>query len=115
MEFTVVSVDPVGKTIQINRPLWEDFTDDLGGGVYGYVTKARHIHTAIFIGGVDGVVAAVNQPPRIYTPPAFDDFLSMYRYTFDMNVGYHTWEPQNIEVWFGAASNRPGVGPAIRA
>ena len=55
---------------------------DAGGSVYGYATKAAHIHTALFLApGMENnpLIAGVTQPPTFYTPPAIDDFLSVYR------------------------------------
>lgn len=81
---------------------------DLGGGVYGYVTKGRNIHTAIFFSGAyqNGIISGVTQPPRIYTPPAVDDFESIYRISYDMWMKYQLWEPQTFEVAFLAGSNK---------
>lgn len=81
---------------------------DLGGGVYGYVTKARNIHTAMFMSAQyrNGIIAGVAQPPRIYTPPAVDDYLSIFRITYDMWMKYALWEPQTYEVAFLAGSNK---------
>lgn len=81
---------------------------NLGGGTYGYVTKATNIHTAIFFSGQyqNGIIAGVTQPPRIYTPPAVDDFESIYRITYDMWMKYQLWEPQVYEVAFIAGSNK---------
>jgi len=114
-EFRIVSIDAPNNRLVLDKPLMTDFATDLGSGVYGYVTKGKHIHTAIFIGGTDGVVMGVNQPPRVYSPPPVDDFNSIFRFSFDMNVGYQVFEPEVFEVWFGAGSTRPSVGPAIRA
>lgn len=104
----------IGGGLVLDKPIMTDFNVDLGGGVYGYVTKARHIHTAIFLGGLDGVVNGILQPPRIYTPPPVDDFMSMYRISWDASMGYQVFQPEVFEVHFGAGSTRPGTGPALR-
>ena len=82
--------------------------ENLGAGVYGYVTKGRNIHTALFMNGMSrqGVIAGVTQPPRIYTPPPVDDYMSIFRITYDMWMKYALWEPQTFEVAFLAGSNR---------
>lgn len=82
--------------------------EDLGGTVYGYVTLGSNIHTALFFNTAysNGVVAGVAQPPRIYLPPAVDDFLSIYRITYDMWLKYQIWEPGVFEVAFLAGSNK---------
>lgn len=81
---------------------------DLGGGVYGYITLGHNVHTAIFLNQSykNGVVAGFAQPPRIYTPPPVDDYLSIYRITYDMWTKYALWEPQVFEVAFLAGSNK---------
>ncbi len=89
---------------------------DLGSGVYGYVTKAQTIHSALFLNpryGVSPLVAGVAQPPVIYTPPAIDDYLSMYRITYDMWLKYALWEPRAFEVAFITGANR-GLGRLFR-
>lgn len=86
----------------------EGLETDLGGTVFGYVTKGTNVHTALFFNTAynNGVVAGVAQPPRIYLPPAIDDFLSIYRITYDMFLKYQLWEPGVFEVAFLAGSNK---------
>lgn len=81
---------------------------DLGGGVYGYVTLGTNVHTAVFLNSTykQGVVAGVAQAPRVYTPPPVDDFLSIYRITYDAWLKFQLWEPQVFEVAFIAGSNK---------
>ena len=93
-------------TLSFDRPLMVNFTTDLGSGVYGYVTKGRNIHTAIFIGAQDGVVSGWGQTPRIYTPRPVDDFDSMYRVSFDAYAAYQSFQPMGYEVLFMAGTNR---------
>lgn len=55
---------------------------DQGSSVYGYVTKGKTIHSALFLPpglSSNALVCGVAQPPIIYTPPAIDDYLSIYR------------------------------------
>lgn len=82
--------------------------ENLGGGVYGYVTKGRNIHTALFMNGMssEGVIAGVTQAPRMYTPPPVDDYMSIYRVTYDMWMKYQLFQPQTFEIAFLAGSNR---------
>lgn len=96
----------VGGTLHFDRPLMIDFATDLGGSVYGYVTKGRHIHTALFIGAQDGVISGWGQTPRIYTPRPVDDWDSMYRVSFDAFAGYQAFQPMGYEVLFLAGTNR---------
>ena len=105
-ERRLIAVDKVNKRLTFDRPILEDFSTDLGAGVYAYVTKGRNIHTAMFIGGNDGVVSGVSQAPQIHTPRPVDDFDSMYRVSYDMYMGWNLWSPQVYEVAFLAGSNR---------
>ncbi|PJF45104.1 MAG: hypothetical protein CUN55_00510 [Phototrophicales bacterium] len=96
----VVSIDSGNNRISFDRPVMIDFDTDLGGGVYGYVTKGRHIHTAIFLGGADGVVMGVNVPPRLHFPPAVDDYESMVRISWDAYIGNTVFNPEVFEVLY---------------
>lgn len=116
----IVAIDTTNNRLVFREPYMMTGLDGKGletevtTGVYGYVTKGRHIHTAVFLSTdfPQGVIAGVTQLPRIYTPPAIDDFLMIYRITYDMWMKYQLWEPQVFEVWFGSAPNRHGIGPA---
>lgn len=111
MNRRIVSIDAVNDRICIDTPILVDYSTDLGGGVYGYVTKARNIHASIFIGGPQAIVSGVAQPPRFYTPPPIDDFLSIYRFSFDQYMGYQPYRPEVFEVVFSAGTTRV-KGPA---
>lgn len=89
---------------------------DLGGTVFGYVTLGRNIHTALFLNPnqKNGIIAGVTQPPNLYFPPPVDDFMSIYRITYDMWLKYALWEPQVFEVAFLAGSNKGKGQPYIR-
>lgn len=103
----VVSVDADNNQITLDRPIMVDLTDDLtGSGVYGYVTKGRHIHTSTFIGGMDGVVMGVGRSPRLHTPRPVDDFDQMYRFSWDAYTGYNVFQPKVFEVLYSAGSYR---------
>jgi hypothetical protein len=109
----IVAVDQPNGRIALDQPILEDFTTDLGSGVYGYVTKGRHIHTATFVGGSDGVVQGVGRPPRVHTPKPIDDTESIYRVAWDAYLGYNLFEPAVFEVFIGAGPNRM-KGPTVR-
>lgn len=96
--------------LMFEEPIMEDFTTDLGSGVYGYVTKGTHVHTSIFLGGSDGIINGVGQPPRMYTPPPIDDYESIYRFTWDSYQGYQVYNPKVMEVFASAGTFR-NVGP----
>lgn len=112
-DIRIIKIDGGNNRVVLEKPLMIDYNVDLGGGVYGYATKGLHVHTSTFIGGIDGVVNAVHQPPRLYAPPPTDDFESIYRFSFDQRSGYHVWEPKVFEVHFGSGSFRYR-GPALR-
>lgn len=105
-------VDTSNKRLSFEEPIMTDFSTDLGGGVYAYVTKGQHIHTSIFIGGDDGVVMGVGQPPRLHTPPPVDDFDSIFRFTWEAFLGWSIYNPKVLEVVYSAGSFR-NVGPML--
>lgn len=81
---------------------------DLGGTVYGYVTKAVTVHSALFLTpglSSNALVAGVAQPPDIYLPPAIDDYLSMYRVTYDFYIKYALWDARAYRMTFLRGSN----------
>jgi len=98
----VASVDHSANTISFDKPVMHDYTTDLGGGVYGYVTKAINIHTTLFIAGPGGVVAGVTQPPMMHNPPPVDDFVSMYRFSWDAYIKYQAFRSEWVVPVFHA-------------
>ncbi len=97
-------------TISFERPILEKFDVDLGAGVYGYVTKAQNVHTALFLAGKDAIVMGTAQAPIIHTPRPVDDFDMIQRFTFDMYMGWQPFNKQSAEIVYLAGSNRL-VGP----
>ncbi len=103
----VTGVDAQNNALQFAEVIGEDFTRDLTGtGVYGYVTKGRHIHMSLFLGGPDGVIKGIGREPRLHTPPRYDDFESMYRFSWDAYIGHNVVNPEQFEVFFSAGSFR---------
>lgn len=90
----VVSVDSGNKRISIDRPLMNDFASG------AYVTKATHVHSAVFIGGPGGVVSGVGRPLRMHNPPVVDDLEMMYRFSWDTYSGYNVYQPDVFETLF---------------
>ncbi|NIV30502.1 MAG: hypothetical protein GWN58_13690 [Anaerolineae bacterium] len=84
----------------------DSFQTDLGGGVYGYVTKGRPVHATVFLKGPRGVVSGVLQPPQTYTPPPVDDTESIYRFSWDAYLKYQQMYPRRFEVYFHAGPIR---------
>jgi hypothetical protein len=99
-----------GNNLTFERPIMEPFTTNLGSGVYGYVTKATHIHTMLFLYGGDGVVRGVSQPPIVHNPKPFDDLEMFYRVTWDGYYGYTPFNKNAFEVAYVAGSHRL-IGP----
>jgi len=102
----IVSVDETNYRIAVDKPVMKDYSTDLGGGVYGYVTKGLHVHASVFIGGPNGVVAGVAQPPEIHVPPVVDDIMAMYRFSWDAYLKYQMFRPEVVEVVFSAGNVR---------
>jgi hypothetical protein len=102
----IVGIDVGNRRLVLDQPILVDFVTDLGGSVYGYVTKGRHIHASIFVGGPQGIVAGSAQAPMFHTPPPIDDFESIYRFSWDAFMGYQTYAPEVFEVVFSAGSTR---------
>lgn len=96
-----------GTKLSFTKPIMtDDFQTDLGSTVYGYVTKGRHIHAAVFVKGPRGVVSGVIQPPQTYTPAPIDDVEAIYRISWDARMKYQQMYPSRFEVYFFAAPVR---------
>jgi hypothetical protein len=108
----VEAPDTVNDRITINRPLGIDYTTDLGGTVFGYVTKGQHIHTSVFLGSNQGIKRGVVTPPKVMFPRAVDDFLSQERITWKGMYGENLWQPEVFEVVLSSGSIR-GYGDRI--
>ncbi len=102
----VVGKSATPDQIVLDKPIMMDMNTDLGAGVYAYVTKARNIHASVFVGGAQGIVSGVAQPPRLYSPPAIDDFESIYRFSWDAYLGHQPYAPEVFEVVLSAGTTR---------
>lgn len=102
----VVARDVANNRLVFDMPILVDMNTDLGAGVYGYVTKAHHVHASIFVGGPQAIVAGVQQPPRFYALDPIDDFNAIYRFSFDQYLGYQPFRPEVFEVVFSAGTTR---------
>lgn len=109
----VVSV-PDGTHIVVDRPIMEDFSTDLGGGVYGYVTLGTNIHGSLFLGAADGVAMGVLQPPSVYVNSPIDHLRSQWSAVWKARLGYNIFHPEGIEVVFSAGSVREKGARQIR-
>lgn len=106
MTLRIVAINSGDNQLTFERPVMEAFKSDLGGSVYGYVTKAQNIHTMTFLTARDGVVTGAAQPPMIYVPKPIDDFNMIYRITYDMYMGWQPFNKNAFEVVYLAGSNR---------
>ena len=102
----VVGVNHSTNRIMVDQPIMVDMSTDLGSGVYGYVTKGRHVHASIFVGGPQGIVSGVALPPRLHTPPPVDDFEMVQRFSWDAYIGHQVYRPEVFEVVLSAGSTR---------
>lgn len=104
----IVDIDAANFRLSFDRPIMSRYTS-LSGGVYGYVTKGRHVGMTLVLGSRGCVVANVNQPISFYEPDPIDDFKSVWRYVWDMVGGFNMWEPSAFELHFSSISlGRPG-------
>lgn len=102
----VVGIDSGAGQIKLDKPLMVDFATDLGGGVYGYVTKGKNVHSSIFVGAPQGIVVGVAAPIRLHTPPPIDDLQSIYRFSWNDRMGHQPFAPEVFEVVFSSGSVR---------
>ncbi len=77
-----------------------------------YVTKARHVHATVVIGGPRAVVWAVTQSPSLYAPPVIDDGMGQARFTWDMYGKCQTFKPEYAYVIYSAGSSPEGLLPS---
>jgi len=98
----IVKLD-TGK-ISFDRPIMKNYNVTLTSDVYAYVTKAVHIGMNLVLGSRGGILGSVNKPLEFYEPRPVDDFNSVFRFTWDANLGFNIWEPNLFEVHFTAVS-----------
>lgn len=102
----LVNVNTSTNRLAFDRPLQKDYDTDLGSGVYGYVTLARHIHSTIVLGGSEGVVSGVTQVPTLHQPPTVDDVMGMRRFSWDAYIKFQQFKSDMFEVIFSAGNVR---------
>jgi hypothetical protein len=102
----IVAIDSGNGRIVLDKPVMLEFDEDLGSGTYGYITKGRHIHASIFVGGPNAIAAGVAQQPQFYNIDPIDDFKAIFRFSWDQYLGYQTFQPEVSEVVFSAGSFR---------
>jgi len=109
----VVGKSATPDQIVLDKPIMIDMDTDLGGGVYAYVTKGRNIHASVFVGGNQGIVSGVAQPPRLYEIDPVDDFKAIYRFSWDAYLGHQPYAPEVFEVVLSAGTTRIKGAPVV--
>lgn len=105
----IVKVDDTNNRLSFDRPIMKKYATDLGSGVYAYVTKAMHVGFNLVLGSRGGILGSVNKAVEFYEPRPVDDFNSVFRFTWDANLGFNVWEPNLFECHFTAVSlPKPG-------
>jgi hypothetical protein len=108
----VYSVDYTNNRITLKLPvLNEKYSTALGTGMYGWVTKARDVHAAVFFKkglGNPGVVAGVMQSPQFHILPPMDVRQAVYSFSWDAYMKYQMVDPDAFEIHFYAGAIRRG-------
>lgn len=110
----IVSLNYGAGQISLDKPLMVDMTTDLGGGVFAYLTKGRHIHSTTFIAGPDAVVGGVGRPPVMKAPSPVDDFEQVFRFSWNGYEGFNTFRPEVAEVVYSAGTIKVVGSPVIQ-
>ena len=80
----VAFIDTSANTIAFTEPLSSDMDQDLGGGVYGYITKGLHVHLALGLNpnlqpDMLPLANGFSMKPQLNTPPDVSDTQLVYR------------------------------------
>lgn len=105
IERRIVAIDVPNRRIQVDKPAMIELATDLGGTVYGFVTKGRNVHTSTFIGGNMGVILAMARSLQLYTPPSIDDAEAIQRFTYDWFGKFNVFEMEDLHIHFHAGTN----------
>jgi hypothetical protein len=111
IEARVVAVDYDNDRISLEVPvLNENYFTAISSGLYGWVTKARPVHCAIFFNfglGQPGVSGVVMDPPKFYINEPHDIRKARWEFGWDTYMGYGVTNPEAFAVHFHA-------GPIVR-
>jgi N4-gp56 family major capsid protein len=91
----ISSVD--GNDLYLDRPVFVAHSNG------DYVTEARDVYAATFMGG-PGVVWAVGQMPGVIVPLVIDDFGRIFRLSWYGIFDFSCYRPDFVEVYYSAAS-----------
>lgn len=107
----VVAVDYDNDRISIEVPvLNENYYTAISTGLYGFVTKARPVHAAIFFhNGLSnpGVAGVVMDAPKFYINPPHDVRQARWEFGWDTYMAYNVIDPTAFAVHFHS-------GPIVR-
>jgi hypothetical protein len=98
----VVHADNSTGELVFRMPVMEDFNvpiqDATLGTVYGYITKAAHVHPVYEIGARGHSLFAIRRGLKLHTPPAIDDFESVVRVSWDEYGQMNKWQGDLHEI-----------------
>ena len=112
MVLEIQSVDAANDRLTFMSPVMDDYKESFigtpdGGSsatLYGYITKAQHIHPVFLVGARGSNLFAIRQKVEIHAPPAVDDFVSVARVSWDEYGAMNNWNGDLNEIHYAAAS-----------
>lgn len=112
MVLEVAAFDAATNRLTFRMPVMDDynvaFTATPDGGsaatVYGFITKAAHIHPVYEIGARGNSLFAIKRGLKLHTPPAIDDFQSVVRVSWDEYGQINKWQGDLHEIHYVRAS-----------
>ena len=112
MVMEVQALDAGNNRLTFMTPVMDDYNESFigtpdGGSsatLYGYVTKAQHVHPVYLIAARGGSLFAIRDKVNLHTPAPVDDFESVYRSSWDEEGGMNAWNQDLHEISFCAAS-----------
>jgi len=117
----IVSIDVSNNRLTVFEPIVQEylaaFTGTPNGGseatLYGYVTKARHIHPILVVGARGMATFAARTMVRLHNPPDIADLPGVHRFTWDEYGAPNKWNPYIYELIFCVASDTVGGRQAV--
>lgn len=114
----VIAVDFANNRLSFDRPILfpyqnafagKSLTGNADGAFYAFVTSALHVGMCLVMGSRGGTLGATAEPLAFYEPAPVDTFQQIWRFAYDMTLGYNIWDPNMFEVHFvSVAIPKPG-------
>ena len=114
----VIKVDDTNKRLTFDRPILFNYivpmaqqsvTGAADGTFYAFVTLGRNVGMCLVMGSRGGALGAVADPLAFYEPAAIDTFQQIWRFAYDMTLGYNVWDPNLFEIHMvSVAIPKPG-------